>query len=206
MRDPYCCAALFTLLLVSCLIHDIVGFATVQVTKQATSGTALRIGNIFDGLGQFFSSDDNEDGDAGVEEDDDDYLGRSCLISLPVESIKPGGLRLFLMFYLLGVQNTPEKGTWRIDQPTADEYVVDMYFHDRTAAIMLTLTEEKVTIDRMGSTPSTAYIMQETVAVDGILEELQKMATDVEINREDRLILLTDENAIVNAREALSFG
>ena len=167
---------------------------------------ALRMGNIFDGLGKFFLPDHNDSGDESIDEDDEGYLGSSCLVSLPVESIKPGGLRLFLMLYLLGIQNTPEKGTWRIDQPTTDEYIVDLYFHDQTAALMIILADEQVTISRMGSRPSTAYIMQETVFLDGILEELQRMATEYNVKREDRLILLKDDKDITSARQALSFG
>lgn len=182
--------------------RSVTGFATLpSVTiNEAKSDMALRMVNIFDGFGKFFSPDHNND--SGGE----GYVGTSCLVSLPVESIKPGGLRLFLMLYLLGIQNTPEKGTWKIDQPTTDEYVVDLYFHDQTAALMIQLAGEQVTISRMGSRPSTAYIMQETVVLDGILEELQRMATEYNVKREDRLILLKDDKDITSAREALSFG
>jgi hypothetical protein len=188
------------------LSQDVIAFVSSSTAwiNDAPTGTALGIGNIFDGIGRFFSSDNNENRDRNA--DDDGYLGSTRLVSLEVESIKPGGLRLFLMLFLLGMQNNPEKGTWRIDQPTSDEYVVDLYFHDQTGAMMVRLAEDKVTIDRLGSTPSTAYIMQEAVVVDGILEEMQKMATDCDIKRDDRLILLRDDSEITSARESLSFG
>lgn len=158
--------------------------------------------SFFSGVGKFFLPDDGDNDD----DDADEGLGCSRLVTIPVESVKSGGLRLFLMFYLMGEQNTPEKGSWRIDQPTTEEYAVDVYYHDRTAVLMIRLTEDQITVERMGSTPSTSYIMQEAVMVDGILDEFQRMVDEGDVKREDRLILLKDEDAIVNARQALAFG
>jgi len=127
--------------------------------------------------------------------------------NVPVKQIKPGGLRLFLMFYLLGMQNTPDRGAWKADQPTRDEYVIDYYFHDRTAMLTIEMTEEEITIDRIGAVPSNSYAMQETVIVQGILDELDQCAFDESIGEEDRLLLLTEpQDAIAQARSALSFG
>lgn len=205
MNDSYLRIVLLCCFLVM-LCQNVIAFSSAPNLwpKDSTALSTLRVGNIFDGLSGFFSSDENEDNENDV--DDGSYLGSTRLVSLEVESIKPGGLRLFLMFYLLGIQNNPEKGTWRIDQPTGDEYIVDLYFHDKTGALMVSLAEDRVTIDRLGSTPSTAYIMQEAVVVDGILDEMQRMATDQDIKRDDRLILLKDDSAICSAREALAFG
>jgi hypothetical protein len=207
MNNFFYRAIFFCCLFVLCC-PSVAGFATLPLitTNEAKSDMVLRMGNIFDGLGKFFLPDHNDDGDEHIDDEEEGYLGSSRLVSLPVESIKPGGLRLFLMLYLLGIQNSPEKGTWRIDQPTTEEYVGDLYFHDQTAALMILLADEQVTISRMGSRPSMAYIMQETVVLDGILEELQRMATEYHVKREDRLILLKDDNAITSARAALSFG
>ena len=222
LRIVSACSFLLIILLLQCSCHHNVGVIAFAVSAPLSLWrrdapavrTALDVGNIFDGLGRFFSSDKNENDDSDENnndnnDDDDDYdsqVGSTCLVSLQVESLKPGGLRLFLMFYLLGIQNNPEKGTWKIDQPTGDEYIVDLYFHDKTGALMLRLTEDKVTIDRLGSTPSTAYIMQEAVVVDGILAEMERMASDPDIKRDDRLILLNDDTALRSAREALAFG
>lgn len=109
------------------------------------------------------------------------------------------------MLYLMGMQNTPDKGSWSVDQPTTEEYAVDMYFHDRTGSIMIRLLDDKVTIDRMGSRPSMAYTLQETVIVDGVLNELQNMVSDDKIAEKDRLLLLEEATAIERARESLSF-
>lgn len=124
-----------------------------------------------------------------------------------VKAIKPGGLRLFLMFYLMGMQNTPDRMSWKADQPTRDEYVIDYYYHDRTAMLTIELGEEHITIDRIGAVPSNAYMLQETVIVGGILDELHQCAFDDSIEEENRLLQLLDpKDAIEQARAALAFG
>lgn len=113
------------------------------------------------------------------------------------------------MFYLMGMQNTPDPNSWKADQPTTDEgeYVVDLFFHDRSAMLSIELADDKITIDRIGSTPSTAYIMQESVILEGILDELHQCAFDEEIEEENRLLILREpKDAIENARDALAFG
>jgi hypothetical protein len=110
------------------------------------------------------------------------------------------------MFYLMGQQNTPEPQSWKADQPTRDEYVVDMYYHDRTAVLTVKLSKNQITIDRIGSAPSMSYLAQESVIVDGILDELQVCVTQDDINDEDRLLLLPEpQDAIEKARESLAF-
>jgi hypothetical protein len=199
-------AAIVALFSVACLFQNVRAFVPSPSQRVAEVNSALQMSSFFNGIGKFFLPDDHE-GDRSEVDDDDDYqLGTSRIVTIPVESIKPGGLRLFLMFYLMGEQNTPEEGAWRIDQPTTEEYAVDVYYHDRTAVLTIRLTQDQVTVDRMGSMPSTSYIMQEAVIVDGILDELQRMVVDEDVKRDDRLILLKDEDAIVNAREALAFG
>ena len=169
----------------------------------------LRLNSFFDDVGKFFEQmggkDDSNESES--DEDDNEYAGATRLLTIPAKSIKPGGLRLLLMFYLMGQQNTPEPGSWKADQPTTDEYVVDMYYHDRTAALMVKLTEDEISIDRIGSAPSNAYLMQESIIIDGILDELQVCVTQVDIKDEDRLLLLPEpQDAIEKARESLAFG
>lgn len=177
------------------------------------SSLGLDMASVFDDIGKFFedmsgknkpkdkhSNDDDED-------DDDEYAGSTRLVSIPVESIKLGGLRLFLMFYCMGMQNTPDRGSWKANQPTTEEYVVDMYYQDKTAALTVKLTETQITIDRVGSTPSTSFLMQESVIVDGILDELQACAIEQNVADQDRLLLLPEpRDAIEKARNSLAFG
>jgi hypothetical protein len=111
------------------------------------------------------------------------------------------------MFYLMGMQNTPDRNAWKADQPSKDEYIIDYYFHDRTAMLTIALAEEAITIDRIGTVPSTAYSMQETVILEGLLDELHQCAFDDSIEEENRLLQLCEpKDAIENARASLSFG
>lgn len=166
------------------------------------------MGNIFDDIQKFFSGGANNEDEDNENNATGDYGEENRLASIEVKAIKPGGLRLFLMFYLMGMQNTPDRGSWKADQPTRDEYVIDCYFHDRTAMLSIELSEEHniITIDRIGAVPSNAYVMQETVIVEGILDELQQMASDESIEPESRLLQLSEPEAIEQARAALSFG
>mmetsp|Transcript_12155 Transcript_12155/g.30762 ORF Transcript_12155/g.30762 Transcript_12155/m.30762 type:complete len:359 (+) Transcript_12155:239-1315(+) len=198
----------------------------------------------YDELG-YFSDEEFDDDD----EDDELPAGTSMLFRIQAKQLKPGGLRLFLMFYLLGMQNTPDKNTWRADQrlmsvnaspkgyeesedePEDKKYVLEMlYDKDRTGMLQIELLPEKaqkqaeIRIYRCGSRPSTSYLMQESVIVDGVLDELQNIAgekdlettiprsdnpnvgNELEIAQEDRLLITDPPNAIEAARESLAFS
>lgn len=128
------------------------------------------------------------------------------LLLLSVRAIKPGGLRLFLMFYLMGQQNTPDKNSWRADQPSSEEYVLEMLYHDASGMITIELLEEEILIKRCGSVPSTAYLMQESVIIQGILDELHQCAFDDSVEEENRLLIPEPKDGIELARSSLSFG
>ena len=158
--------------------------------------------SFFGNLGNFFNPKDSDDDD-----DNDSAAGTNRLITIPVKEVKPGGLRLFLMFYLMGMQNTPDRNSWKADQPSTEEYQVDFFYHDRSALLSILLQEDKVTIDRIGSSPSNAYMMQESVIVEGILQELDLCAFDEKVPEEDRLLILKEpKDAIEKARDALAFS
>jgi hypothetical protein len=68
---------------------------------------------------------------------------------------------------MLGMQNTPDRNSWRADQPSGEEYIIDMLYHDATGVITIELLEEEIRIAHCGSVPSTSYLMQESVIVQG---------------------------------------
>lgn len=106
----------------------------------------------------------------------------------------------------MGEQNTPDRMSWRADQPSVEEYIVDMIFHDGTGRLTVELLEDEIRIDRTGSRPSTAYLMQESVVVQGMLDELHQCASDENVVEADRLLIPEPADAIENAREELAFG
>lgn len=163
--------------------------------------------NFFDDIGKFFDEFGGREGEDNAPDDDeaDDPAGCSRIMSIPVESIKTGGLRLYLSLYLMGVQNNPEKGTWKSSQ--TDDTTIDMYYKDLSAALTIRLSEEMIAIDRLGSMPSTQFTMQESVILNGILDELQVCAFEGDINESDRLLVLPPPaDGIDKARAALAFS
>jgi hypothetical protein len=166
--------------------------------------TSLIRKSFLDDWKDFFGGQNSNDD----HDDDVAPAGEINIVTIPVKEIKPGGLRLFLMFYLMGLQNTPDKGTWRADQPTSDDYVVDFWYHDNSAVLSVTLSEEhkRITIDRVGSQPSTPYMIQESLVVQGVLDELETMANDPDVAIKDRLLIPEKDNSIETARGSLSFG
>lgn len=214
----------------------------------------------FGGIG-IGGSDRNADDFFDDDEEDELPAGTSLLFRIPAKQLKPGGLRLFLMFYLMGMQNTPDRNTWRADQrlmsvnvaPKGFEldldddddenasgeeqeeektYVLEMlYDKDRSGMLQIELLpadqrrrrRAEIRIYRCGSRPSTSYLMQESVIVDGVLDELQNISgekkdtataippsdSDPEeeaIADEDRLLITDPPNAIEAARESLAFS
>jgi len=172
-----------------------------QRRKLTESPRYLGMSNFFDDIGNFFNNMGN-----GSNNNKDDCMPTSMrLIEISADRIKPGGLRLFLMLYLMGMQNIPDRRSWSVDQPIGG-YAIDCHFHDRSAALMIRLTNDTLTVDRKGLTPSMSYMIQESVIVNGILDELSTCAFNKEVADGDRLLLLSDpKDAIERARESLAF-
>lgn len=161
----------------------------------------------------------NNNGNYQPLSSDNVAAGTTLITSIPVSSIKPGGLRLFLMFYLMGMQNTPDPNTWRADPSSSssnsrngedDEssrlYTVEALYGDQSAMISVELLSNEIRICRIGSCPSMAYLVQESVLVDGILDELEQCATEANVAEQDKLLIPNPSNAIERARGALAFG
>ena len=124
------------------------------------------------------------------------------IFDVPVDSIKIGGLRFVLGLHLIGQQGTPEKGTWMANQ--ADDGVLDMYFKDETGKFSIALSENCISVDRYGPRPSLQYLLQESLILHGVLDEMNTLAFegDDEIKDENRL-LKPNDGAIEKAREVL---
>lgn len=123
----------------------------------------------------------------------------SRVMEIPVASIKRGGLRFVLGLHLVGLQ---DKGTWRPNQ-TSDN-VLDMHYKDGTAMFKLILDDDAIRVDRYGVRPSLAYLLQESVVLHGILDELNALCADANIESGNRLLLLEEPgDAIERARATL---
>ncbi len=123
------------------------------------------------------------------------------LFNIPAQSIKPGGLRVVLGFHLIGLQNTPDQGSWKANQ--SSDTALDMVFRDNSAMFSITLGEEGISVDRYG-TPSLPYLLQESVILHSVLDEISSIANEGDIEAKDRLLQLDGSgDAIEEARSTL---
>merc|ERR1712224_288811 len=116
-----------------------------------------------------------------------------------------------------------------LDSPEEKKYILEMLYEtDRSGMLQIELRpssqrqkQAEIRIYRCGSRPSTSYLMQESVIVDGVLDELQNISGEKDtanaippsdsdpeeeeaIADEDRLLITDPPNAIEAARESLA--
>ena len=91
--------------------------------------------------------------------DTDVAAGTYRILQIPTTSLKPGGLRLFLVMYVLGA--TPRVHSklplWKVDRPSNDEYVIDLYFHDHSAILSIELVPSVLSAEG-GNNDATALL------------------------------------------------
>lgn len=119
-------------------------------------------------------------------------------------SMKLGGLRLYCNLYLMGLQNTPEPNSWKASQ--SDNSEVNLRYCDLSGSIIIQFTDDGITVDRLGSSPSMKYLTAESMIVNGFLDELHAIVYDGDVVNEDRLLTLAEPDAIEKAREFVSFS
>ena len=122
------------------------------------------------------------------------------IMEIPVKSIKKGGLRMVIGLCLIGLQNTPDTGSWRANQ--ASNTVLDMIFRDNAAKFSVVLEDSVIAIERYGQA-SLPYLLQESVILHRVLDELHDLAFNSEVEPENRLLQLEAVNAIEEARSTL---
>ena len=81
--------------------------------------------------------------------------------------------------------------------------MLDMFFKDNSAMFSLILEDESVVIDRYGK-PSLAYVLQESLVLHSVLDEIQTLVFDGDIEDENRLLRLEEPgDGIEKARATL---
>lgn len=170
--------------------------------KHAMAGFLDDMGRFFDGLG---NNDDDRFGQSEVvEEVEGTYVGSKRILIIPAQTMKVGGLRLYLNLHLMACSNTPEKGCWKASQ--SDKSEVNLRYRDLSGSLIVRLTDEGVTVDRLGSTPSMKYLMHESIILNSFLDELHAIVYEGDISDENRLLTLVEGDAIEQARTCLSFA
>ena len=125
------------------------------------------------------------------------------MIDLSANTVKVGPLKFFLQIYLVGEQNKPVQGAWVLNN-NDENGSLDMYYKDGTGMFSVGLNEKSIKVQRYGEKPSLEYVLQESVMVHGILDELNQIAFEVDdIEEEKRLLQFANSDAIENARESL---
>ena len=118
------------------------------------------------------------------------------VMEIPVKSIKRGGLRFVLGLHLIGLQDSNKvSGIWKPNEAT--DNTLDMYYKDNSAMFKIRWYGNPV--------PSLAYLLQESVVLHGVLDELTLLSSDSNnIEASNRLLQLHDpEDALEIARAKL---
>ena len=130
----------------------------------------------------------------GKKEPDIDAV---TIFEIPVQRIKIGGLRFSLGLQLVGMQ---DDGLWKPNESSSSQ--LDVFFKDGSAKFSIKLKDDAIRVEREG-TPSLAYVLQESLILHKVLDELKTLATDGEIEQQNRLLELASEGAIEDARKKL---
>lgn len=177
--------------------------AALPFSRRSSSKLAMD----FRGIGKFFNlnnNNNNGDNDEDLNYDDyEDYVGCTNIFKIDVkQKLKVGGCRLYLSLFFMGESNNPEKGTWRMNQN--GDGGIDLYYKDTTGALIVVFKEDAILVNRLGSSPSMEYLIQESSMLNGMLDQLEEIATDTSIDESDRLLSIEGDK-INMVRETLSF-
>lgn len=140
------------------------------------------------------------------------------LLELPAEAIKLGALRFLLQIHLVSEQNKPVPKAWLTrevdnnDDDTNDskdnKSTLQVYFMDGTGMLSMELSDAGISIQRLGDKPSLQYVLQESILLHSILDQLEEVvfgdtADEAAIDVDKRLLILSDATAIDQARANL---
>ena len=129
--------------------------------------------------------------------------GPKPIIDLSANTVKVGPLKFFLQIYLVSQQNTPVKGAWVLNS-NDENGSLDLYYKDGSGMFSVGLNENSIKVQRFGSRPSLEYMLQESVMLHGVLDELNQIAFEVvDIEEDKRLLQFDDVDVINKARESL---
>merc|ERR1712025_222223 len=116
------------------------------------------------------------------------------VFDIPTKVIKTKPLKFFLQIFFVGLQNTPFKGAWLLNANEEVEEYLEVYFADGTGMISVQFDDSYgLRIQRKGKRPSLQYMLQESVLLHAVLDELESIAFgegDGDVKEEERLLQL----------------
>lgn len=126
----------------------------------------------------------------------------TILFEIPTTNVKVGALQFVIQIHMVSVGNKPEPGTWFPKQNS--DGGLDLYFKDGSGMCTIVVSEYNIKAERYGVKPSLQYLLQESVLLHSVLDELEKTAFGVEdIEEEKRLLRLREKDGIDKARSVL---
>jgi hypothetical protein len=169
-------------------------FQSTNPSSAAAEATRRRERNTFRLHGLFGNNDANT---AAADK------ATTVIVSLKANEVKVGALRFLLQIYLVGEQNNPVPSSW-LTKAGDDSGELLVYYGDGTGMVKIRLCESGIEFQRVGDRPSLPYLLQESVLLHGILDELEHVAFGVEdIDETKRLLRLSDPGALAAERAKL---
>lgn len=170
--------------------------SSLSSSSTTTTTTALQ-GGLFGGdsdilKNMFQPKEESNDG------------GPKSVLTITAGNVKPRPLKFFLQIYLVGELNTKDNQQW-FPKEGENESSLEIYYKDGTGMCKIIVESNLVAIERHGQRPSLEYLLQESVMLHGVLDEIYKLAFDEtdDVKDDQRLIKLENEDAIDKAREKL---
>eukprot|EP00339_Tiarina_fusa_P023504 CAMPEP_0117054268 /NCGR_PEP_ID=MMETSP0472-20121206/37610_1 /TAXON_ID=693140 ORGANISM="Tiarina fusus, Strain LIS" /NCGR_SAMPLE_ID=MMETSP0472 /ASSEMBLY_ACC=CAM_ASM_000603 /LENGTH=172 /DNA_ID=CAMNT_0004769791 /DNA_START=166 /DNA_END=680 /DNA_ORIENTATION=+ len=157
------------IILAFCLLQRSDSFQLPSLSRRRSSNVV--VGNLFGGL--FGKNSENES------------KGPKPVIALPADSVKAGPLKFFMQIYVVGQQNVPAQGSWTLNN-NEENGSLDVYYKDGTGMFSVAITDTSIQINRHGQRPSLQYMLQESVFLHGILDEISQIAFDTEDIEQDK--------------------
>jgi len=177
---------------------------------SAVTRTTRLYNNLFGNL--FGGNDDKSGNEAGASNIGNTNDPVADVMNIPAKVIKTKPLKFFLQLFFVGKQNEPFKGAWLLNANEEVEECLEVYFSDGTGMLSVQFDPDYgLKIQRKGKRPSLQYMLQESVLLHLVLDELEAIAfgqgddDGQDVKEEERLLQFTDENRDIlsRAREKL---
>ncbi len=170
---------------------------TQHTPTQKTVATSTQLHNLF---GNLFGNKESSQEPAASTNNNPVV----DVFEIPTKVIKVKPLKFFLQIFFVGIQNTPFKGAWLLNANEEVEEYLEVYFSDGSGMLSVQFDESfGLRMQRKGTRPSLQYMLQESVLLHSVLDELEAIAFgegDGNVKDEERLLQFSEENQDVLAR------
>lgn len=167
--------------------------------SQKATATTTQLHNLF---GNLFGQQESPSPQGGASNNNNNPV--IDVFEIPTKVIKTKPLKFFLQIFFAGIQNTPFKGAWLLNANEEVEEYLEIYFQDASGMLSIEFDESfGLRIRRKGKRPSLQYMLQESVLLHAVLDELEAIAFgegDGDVKDDERLLQFSDENQDILSR------